>query len=142
MTEGSNSGTNTITTTTKIISYSTTTYPASFTSSSVEMDAEIKEDSSSDMDIDKNYHDNPMAMTDYVDDIYEYYWKTESPPHWGRILIFHTTYSEEDLLECSRLMVEFHRNAEIGKLPGVHRKYSTSKFGCVAKSEPALFLLQ
>ncbi|KMZ66751.1 Cyclin B2 [Zostera marina] len=66
----------------------------------------------------------------------------QSPPHWSRILILHTTYSEKDLLECSRLMVEFHRNAKIGKLNGVHRKYSTSKFGCVAESKPALFLLQ
>ncbi|KMZ65851.1 hypothetical protein ZOSMA_30G01320 [Zostera marina] len=66
----------------------------------------------------------------------------QSPPHWDRIMIFHKTYSEEDFLECSRLMVEFHQNTEIGKLTGVHRKYSTSKFGCVAKSEPALFLLQ
>ncbi|KMZ67310.1 hypothetical protein ZOSMA_26G00590 [Zostera marina] len=63
----------------------------------------------------------------------------QSPPHWGKIMIFHTTYSEEDFLECSRLMVEFHRNAEIGKLIGVHKK-EVQYF--VAKSEPALFLLQ
>ena len=43
--------------------------------------------------------------------------------------------------ECSRMMVNFHQMAGVGKLTGVHRKYSTFKFGCAAKSEPALFLL-
>ncbi|GAB4847617.1 hypothetical protein Ancab_026678 [Ancistrocladus abbreviatus] len=31
--------------------------------------------------------------------------------------------------ECSRHLVEFHQNAATGKLTGVHRKYSTLKFG-------------
>ena len=44
--------------------------------------------------------------------------------------------------ECSRLMVEFHEKAGTGKLTGVHRKYSTSKFGYAARSEPASFLLE
>ena len=38
-------------------------------------------------------------------------------------------------------MVTFHQNAGTGKLTGVHRKYSTSKFGYAAKVEPANFLL-
>ncbi|XP_020084579.1 cyclin-B2-1-like isoform X2 [Ananas comosus] len=88
---------------------------------------------------------------------------------WTRISELHTSYSEEQLLnrssklklrlllrgallkqhlcrnfglnnECSRLMVDFHRKAGTGKLTGVHRKYSTFKFGCAAKSEAALFL--
>lgn len=46
-----------------------------------------------------------------------------------------------DYRECSRLMVNFHRIAGTGKLTGVHRKYSTSKFGYAAKNEPADFLL-
>jgi cyclin B len=39
------------------------------------------------------------------------------------------------------MMVSFHQKAGYGKLTGVHRKYSTSKFGYAAKAEPALFLL-
>ena len=43
--------------------------------------------------------------------------------------------------DCSTMMVELHRGAARGKLTGVHRKYSTFKYGCAAKSEPAAFLL-
>lgn len=43
--------------------------------------------------------------------------------------------------ECSKLMVEFHNKAATGKLTGVYRKYSTSKYGYAARSEPAYFLL-
>jgi len=46
-----------------------------------------------------------------------------------------------DVRECSRLMVTFHRKAGSGKLTGVYRKYSTWRYGCAAKIEPALFLL-
>lgn len=38
-------------------------------------------------------------------------------------------------------MVDFHQKAAVGKLTGVHRKYSISKFGFAAKAEPALFLI-
>jgi G2/mitotic-specific cyclin-B, other len=44
--------------------------------------------------------------------------------------------------ECSRMMVDFHQKAGTGKLTGVHRKYSSFKFGCAAKVQPALFLLE
>ncbi|KDP36793.1 hypothetical protein JCGZ_08084 [Jatropha curcas] len=60
---------------------------------------------------------------------------------WSKTNECYTNYSEEQLLECSRLMVTFHQNAATGKLTGVHRKYSTSRFGYAAKSEPANFLL-
>ncbi|WOL16827.1 G2/mitotic-specific cyclin-2-like [Canna indica] len=60
---------------------------------------------------------------------------------WSKTSEMHSTYSEDQLLECSRLMVDFHQKAGEGKLTGVHRKYSTFKYGCAAKSEPALFLL-
>jgi hypothetical protein len=46
------------------------------------------------------------------------------------------------LSECSRMMVDFHQKAGTGKLTGVHRKYSLFKFGCAAKVQPALFLLE
>ncbi|KAL2522049.1 Cyclin-B2-4 [Forsythia ovata] len=61
---------------------------------------------------------------------------------WSKICERHTAYSEDQLLECSRLIVGFHQKSETGKLTGVHRKYSISKFGYAAKCEPAHFLVQ
>ncbi|XP_078163360.1 cyclin-B2-1-like isoform X2 [Carex rostrata] len=60
---------------------------------------------------------------------------------WTKTSQFHSTYSEDQIIECSRLMVDLHKKAGTGKLTGVHRKYSTYKYGCAAKSEPALYLL-
>ncbi|KAG6778213.1 hypothetical protein POTOM_018067 [Populus tomentosa] len=60
---------------------------------------------------------------------------------WSKTSERHTSYTEDQLLECSRMMVGFHQNAGAGKLTGVHRKYSTLKFGYAAKAETALFLL-
>lgn len=60
---------------------------------------------------------------------------------WSKTSEWHTAYSEDQLMECSRMMVTFHQKAGTGKLTGVHRKYSTHKFGYAARSEPAQFLL-
>ncbi|XP_010416544.1 PREDICTED: cyclin-B2-4-like isoform X2 [Camelina sativa] len=60
---------------------------------------------------------------------------------WSKTCEFHTGYTEETLLECSRKMVGFQHKAGTGKLTGVHRKYNTSKFGYAARTEPAGFLL-
>ncbi|XP_044460951.1 G2/mitotic-specific cyclin-2-like [Mangifera indica] len=60
---------------------------------------------------------------------------------WSKTCQWHSGYSEDQLLECVRLMIRFHQRAATGKLTGVHRKYSTSKFGYTAKSEPAHFML-
>ncbi|XP_057468780.1 G2/mitotic-specific cyclin-2 [Actinidia eriantha] len=60
---------------------------------------------------------------------------------WSKTSERHTHYSEDQLMECSMMMVTFHQKAGTGKLTGVHRKYSTSKYGYAAKSEPAHFLL-
>ncbi|XP_024031374.1 G2/mitotic-specific cyclin-2 isoform X2 [Morus notabilis] len=60
---------------------------------------------------------------------------------WSKTSEWYTNYSEDQLLECSRLMVAFHQNAGKGKLTGVYRKYNTRKFGFAAKAEPAEFLL-
>ncbi|KAF8656420.1 hypothetical protein HU200_060690 [Digitaria exilis] len=62
--------------------------------------------------------------------------------HWTKVCESHSRYTGDQLLECSRMMVDFHQKAGAGKLTGVHRKYSTFKFGCAAKVEPALFLLE
>lgn len=60
---------------------------------------------------------------------------------WSKTTEWYSKYSEEQLLECSRLMVTFHQKAGSGKLTGVFRKYNTHKFGYAAKTEPAQFLL-
>ncbi|GMJ10578.1 CYCLIN B2;4 [Hibiscus trionum] len=62
--------------------------------------------------------------------------------HWSRTSEWYTKYSEEQLMDCSRMMVIFHQKAGTGKLNGVHRKYCTSKYGYAAKTEPATFLLE
>ncbi|PHU02498.1 Cyclin-B2-1 [Capsicum chinense] len=54
----------------------------------------------------------------------------------------HSSYGKNQILECSKLMVSFHQKAAVGKLTGVHRKYSTSKYGNAARCEPASFLLE
>ncbi|XP_059647388.1 G2/mitotic-specific cyclin-2-like [Cornus florida] len=59
---------------------------------------------------------------------------------WTKTSEWHTNYSEDQLRECSRLMVRFHQKAGTGKLTGVYKKYNTCKFGYAAKSEPAQFL--
>ncbi|KAF6159801.1 hypothetical protein GIB67_030059 [Kingdonia uniflora] len=61
--------------------------------------------------------------------------------HWSKTSEWHAKYSENDLMECARLMVTYHQKAASGKLTGVHKKYSTFKYGLAAKSEPANFLL-
>ncbi|CAH9094823.1 unnamed protein product [Cuscuta epithymum] len=60
---------------------------------------------------------------------------------WNQTCEWHTGYSEHQLLESSRMMVSFHQRAATGKLTGVYRKYNTSRFGHVAKCQPATFLL-
>lgn len=62
--------------------------------------------------------------------------KTES----NESLIF-TLHFARFCSECAKMMVSFHENAGTGKLTGVHKKYSTSKYGYAAKIEPAVFLL-
>lgn len=61
---------------------------------------------------------------------------------WCKTCEWHTNYSEDEILECSRLIVGFHQKAATGKLTGVYRKYNTSKLGYAAKCEPANFLEQ
>ncbi|TKY70259.1 G2/mitotic-specific cyclin-1 [Spatholobus suberectus] len=61
---------------------------------------------------------------------------------WSKTCEWHSNYSEDQLLECSTLMVDFHQKAGNGKLTGVHRKYCSSKFSYTAKCEPARFLLE
>lgn len=52
---------------------------------------------------------------------------------WSKTCEWHTNYTEDQLLECSRMIVGYHQKAAIGRLTGVYRKYNTSKFGYAAK---------
>lgn len=60
---------------------------------------------------------------------------------WSKTCEWHTNYTEDQLLECSRMMVKCHEKAGTGRLTGVYRKYNTSKFGYAAKCEPANFIV-
>ncbi|KAJ8637301.1 hypothetical protein MRB53_011568 [Persea americana] len=53
-------------------------------------------------------------------------------PAWDKTLVHHSTYSEDQLQECVRLMVGLHQNAGQGRLTAVYRKYSISKYSCIA----------
>ncbi|KAK9062078.1 hypothetical protein SSX86_019263 [Deinandra increscens subsp. villosa] len=61
---------------------------------------------------------------------------------WSKTCEWHTNYSEDQLLECSRMIVGYHQKAGVGRLTGVYRKYNTTKFGYAAKCEPAKFLIE
>lgn len=61
---------------------------------------------------------------------------------WSKTCEWHTNYNEDQLLECSRMMVRCHEKAGTGRLTGVYRKYNTSKFGYAAKCEPAKFIVE
>ncbi|KAL5562355.1 hypothetical protein UlMin_032102 [Ulmus minor] len=61
---------------------------------------------------------------------------------WNKTTEWYTKYSEDQLLECSKLMVTYHQNAGKGKLTGVYRKHLKSKYCIAAKAEPAEFLLE
>uniref|UniRef100_A0A7N0SV33 Uncharacterized protein n=3 Tax=Kalanchoe fedtschenkoi TaxID=63787 RepID=A0A7N0SV33_KALFE len=61
---------------------------------------------------------------------------------WSRTSQWYSTYSADQLMECARLMVALHQKAPTSKLTGVHHKYSLSKYGHAANSEPAQFLLE
>ncbi|KAI3797058.1 hypothetical protein L1987_39748 [Smallanthus sonchifolius] len=62
---------------------------------------------------------------------------------WTKTSEFHSQYSQNQLLECSKMMVGLHQKAGgTGKLVAVFKKYSTSKFGHVARTQPAIFILE
>ncbi|XP_020238656.1 G2/mitotic-specific cyclin S13-7 [Cajanus cajan] len=63
-------------------------------------------------------------------------------PLWNETLKVHTGYSQEQLMDCARLLVSFHSNVGNGKLKVVYRKYSDPQKGSVAVLPPAKSLLQ
>ncbi|PHT52528.1 hypothetical protein CQW23_06990, partial [Capsicum baccatum] len=61
---------------------------------------------------------------------------------WKATCKKHNIYGKYQILECSKLMVSFHQKAAVRKLTGMHRKYSTSKYGNAGRCEPVSFLLE
>ncbi|KAL3621534.1 Cyclin-B2-3 [Castilleja foliolosa] len=52
---------------------------------------------------------------------------TGNNKQWSKTCISYTSYSQEHLLECAKLMVSLHEKAGTEKLSSVHKKYSCSK---------------
>ncbi|XP_051139197.1 G2/mitotic-specific cyclin-2-like [Andrographis paniculata] len=64
---------------------------------------------------------------------------------WSKTCERYTGYTQDDLLECAKMMVRLHEKAASGKgnLSAVYKKYSTAKYGYAARFvQPALFLIQ
>uniref|UniRef100_A0A7N0ZYK3 Cyclin N-terminal domain-containing protein n=1 Tax=Kalanchoe fedtschenkoi TaxID=63787 RepID=A0A7N0ZYK3_KALFE len=64
-----------------------------------------------------------------------------SNKQWSKTSEWHSKYTEDQLLECAKMMVKLHDKSATGKLTGVHRKYSTARFGYTTSCNPAQFLL-
>ncbi|CAJ1916054.1 unnamed protein product [Sphenostylis stenocarpa] len=62
-------------------------------------------------------------------------------PLWNETLKLHTGYSQEQLMECARLLVSFHSMVGNEELKVVYRKYSDPQKGAVAMLPPAKNLL-
>lgn len=62
-------------------------------------------------------------------------------PLWNETLKLHTGYSQEQLMDCARLLVNFHSSVGNGRLKVVLRKYSDPQKGAVAMIPPAKNLL-
>ncbi|ESW34046.1 hypothetical protein PHAVU_001G119700 [Phaseolus vulgaris] len=62
-------------------------------------------------------------------------------PLWNETLKLHTGYSQEQLMDCARLLASFHSSVGNGKLKVVYRKYSDPQKGAVAVRPPAKYLL-
>lgn len=62
---------------------------------------------------------------------------------WTKTTQLHSHYSQHQLLECSKMMVSLHQKSGTGKLLSVFKKYGTSKYGHVARTQsPAHFMLE
>ncbi|KAF3672358.1 G2/mitotic-specific cyclin-2 [Capsicum annuum] len=59
---------------------------------------------------------------------------------WNATCEKHSNYDKNQILEFSKLMGSFYQKATVGKLTGMHQKYSTSKYGNAIRCEPASFL--
>ncbi|XP_059625007.1 G2/mitotic-specific cyclin S13-7 [Cornus florida] len=62
-------------------------------------------------------------------------------PLWTETLKHHTGYSEDQLMDCAKLLVCFHSGAADSKLKAVYRKFSSPDGGAVALFPAAKSLL-
>ncbi|KAK6144135.1 hypothetical protein DH2020_020955 [Rehmannia glutinosa] len=62
-------------------------------------------------------------------------------PLWTETLKHYTGYSEDQLVECAKMLVGFHSGAAENKLKAICRKYSNPERGAVAMFPPARSLL-
>ncbi|KAL6516388.1 hypothetical protein OROGR_019693 [Orobanche gracilis] len=58
-------------------------------------------------------------------------------PLWTETLKHHTGCSEDQLMECVKLLVSYHSGIAENKLKAVSRKYSNLERGAVALVPPA-----
>ncbi|XP_057786003.1 G2/mitotic-specific cyclin-2-like [Salvia miltiorrhiza] len=62
-------------------------------------------------------------------------------PAWNETLRQHTGFSEEQLMDCAKLLVTYHSTLGEGNLRGVYKKYHSSEREAVALLPPAKSLL-
>ncbi|GAB2222389.1 hypothetical protein Drorol1_Dr00013606 [Drosera rotundifolia] len=61
----------------------------------------------------------------------------ERSPSWTETLKHYTGYSEDQLKDCTKLLVGFHSSAQDSKMKAVYNKYSKPDLGAVALCNPA-----
>lgn len=62
-------------------------------------------------------------------------------PAWNETLKLHTGFSEEQLMDCAKLLVTFHSTLAENNLRGIYRKYHSSEREAVALFPPAKCLM-
>ncbi|XVF69453.1 hypothetical protein PTKIN_Ptkin11bG0083200 [Pterospermum kingtungense] len=65
----------------------------------------------------------------------------DKSPLWTETLNHHTGYSEDQIMNCAKLLVNLHSTAPESKVKAVHRKFSSPDRGAVALLPPAKSLL-
>ncbi|XP_074581211.1 G2/mitotic-specific cyclin S13-7-like [Curcuma longa] len=63
-------------------------------------------------------------------------------PLWTETLKCHTGFSEQQLLDCTQILVNSHAAAAEGKLKVAYKKYSDEQFGAVALYPPATQMME
>ncbi|KAM0953917.1 putative cyclin domain-containing protein [Dioscorea sansibarensis] len=58
-------------------------------------------------------------------------------PLWSETLKRHTGFTETQLLDCAKVLVELHSTSSVSKLKVVYKKYSSPQYGGVALLSPA-----
>ncbi|KAF8715925.1 hypothetical protein HU200_026888 [Digitaria exilis] len=58
-------------------------------------------------------------------------------PLWTDTLKHHTGLQEQQLIECSKILISSHAAAPEGKLRTIYKKYGLEQFGCVSLHPPA-----